>query len=910
MPSGQRHHHHRSRSGTPEESASIPEAPELPPNYPVEWEADVVLRDGSVAHVRPITPADAVRLREFHAGQSEESIYLRFFAPLRELSDRDVQRFTVVDYESRVALVATHLDALLGIGRYDLIDDTTAEVAFNVSDAAQGKGVGSMLLEHLALVGYDAGVTRFVAEILPQNRRMLNVFKEAGYAVHHRLEDGVVTLNFDITPTAASTAVRIAREHRAESVSVGGILTPRSVAVVGASRREFSIGHTFLRNILEGGFTGEVYAVNPNAETVMGLPAYKSVTDLPGQIDLFILAVAAPQVIDVLERCAAKGAHALVIPSAHFAEEGERGWKLQTKLRKHARRAGLRVVGPNSFGLINNDPEIRLNASLAPHVPPPGRLGLFAQSGALGIAVLASAARRQLGVSVFASAGNRVDVSGNDLMQYWIDDQDTDAVGLYMESTGNPRKFSRIARHLSRIKPVIVVKSGASLLGFVPGHLTRLMTVRQEAFDALLRQSGVIRAENIHQLFDIAQLVVHQPLPAGDRVAVVTNSDPLGSLTAQAASSWDLKVTHGPVAVPPDAGVEEFAQALREAFDDPVVDTVITSFVPPIYTDDEDVARTVAAEARRSGKTCVANFLGMRGVTEALTEEPDSLGVQRVVPAYSLPEDAVRAVAAATRYAQWRQRDPGDPVSRDGIDHEAAAELIAEVLEETPEGRNLTQEESTRLLAAYGIALWPVTPVRTADEAVAAAEQHGYPVILKASTRVLRHQTGLTGVRPDLVSDEAVREAFVSLKTRVGHDEDPFLVQRMSTPGVACVVTTAEDPLFGPVVSFSIAGPPTDLLGDIGYRIPPLTDVDVRDLVDSVKAAPMLTGTGGRTPVDLAALHDLIARASVLADDHPDLATVHLEPVNCWASGADALGAEILVRPGLTRKDASRRAMT
>ncbi len=883
---------------------------EQPPGYPFEWEAYVVLSDGSVARLRPIKPSDAGRIRVFHAGQSEESIYLRFFAPLRELSDRDVLRFTVVDYDERVALVALLQDQIIGIGRYDKLNDTTAEVAFNVSDSFQGKGIGSILLEHLALVGLDGGVTRFVAEVLPQNRRMINVFKEAGYNVKHRLEDGVISLSFDISPTATSTAVRYAREHRSEAISVGGILTPRSVAVVGASRREYSIGHTFLKNLVDGGFAGQVYAVNPNAKRVMGLKAYRTLADVPGPVDLVVVAVPAPDVIDLVDECAAKGARAIVVPSAHFAEDGEQGWKLQTKLRKKARRAGMRVIGPNSFGIINNHPEVRLNASLAPTLPPRGTFGLFAQSGALGIAVLASAARRGLGVSVFASAGNRVDLSGNDLMQYWIDDTNTDAVGLYVESIGNPRKFARIARTLAATKPVIVVTSAGSRLGSAPGHLTRKMSVGQEAFDALLRQSGVIRTENIHQLFDVAQLVVHQPLPAGDRVAVVTNSDALGSLTTQAAQSWDLKVTHGPVSVAPEASAEEFAQALRAAFDNPAVDSVIASFIPPIYTDDELVAAAVREEARRSTKTCTATFLGMRGVTEQLTLSSPGEH-RRVVPAYPMPEDAVRAVAAATRYAQWRARDKGTPVGPSDIDKGAVDELIDAVLADAPGGRALTQDECIQMLAAYGIDLWPAVTVQSADDAVAAAEALGYPVILKVIAPAVRHQVGVTGVRPDLASPEAVRDAHASLTNRLGaFVADWFAVQRMSPPGVSCVVGSTEDPLFGPVVSFSVAGPPTDLLGDIGYRIPPLTTVDVDDLVFSVKAAPLLTGHGGKEPIHLDDLRELIARVSVLADNHSALSTVSLQPVNCWGAGVDVLGAEIFVAPAMTRKDASRRAMT
>ncbi|MFZ1286840.1 MAG: GNAT family N-acetyltransferase [Candidatus Phosphoribacter sp.] len=912
MPSKAGHHRHPAPEGS-EGSATFAESPteslNLPLAYRADWEADVVLSDGSVAHLRPILPSDAAALREFHAGQSEESIYLRFFAPLRELSDRDVERFTVIDYDERVALIVSLGPKIIGVGRYDLIDSRTAEVAFNVSDHYQGKGIGSILLEHLALVGWESGVTRFVAEVLPQNRKMINVFREAGYNVKHRLEDGVISLSFDITPTAASTAVRITREHRSEAISVGGFLTPRSVAVVGASRREFSIGHTFLKNIVEGGFTGRVYAVNPNAKRVMGLKAYQSISDIPGTVDLVVVAVAAPDVIELVEACAAKGARALVVPSAHFAEDGERGWKLQAKLRKRARRAGLRVVGPNSFGVINNHPDVRLNASLAPTLPPRGSFGLFAQSGALGIAVLASAARRGLGVSVFASAGNRVDVSGNDLMQYWIDDQHTDAVGLYVESIGNPRKFVRIARHLASTKPVIVVKSASSHLGEAPGHLIRHNRVSQDAFDAMLRQSGVIRAENIHQLFDIAQLVVHQPLPAGDRVAVVTNSDALGALTAQAAVSWGLKVTHS-ATVSPEAGADEFALAMRGAFDDEAVDTVIASFIPPIYTDDELVAAAVREEARRTTKTCTATFLGMRGVTEQLAMTTTGLH-RRVVPAYPMPEDAVRAVAAATRYAQWRARDKGTSDTPDGILPEAVEEVIDEVLADAPDGRALTQPECIRLLAAYGIELWPEEIVETSEEAIAAAERVGYPVILKAVAPAMRHQVGVTGVRLDLASAGAVQEAHRSLVNRLGSlIADRFAVQAMSPPGVSCVISSTEDPLFGPVVAFSVAGPPTDLLGDIGYRIPPLTDVDVNDLIFSVKAAPLLVGHKGKEPIHLDALRDLLARVAVLADNHPTIASLSLQPVNCWGAGVDVLGAEITLGPALTRKDASRRAMT
>ncbi|HET8768444.1 MAG TPA: GNAT family N-acetyltransferase [Pedococcus sp.] len=887
------------------------QAAALPPGYPAWWEADVVLRDGSVAHLRPITPADASAVHRFHAGQSDESIYMRFFAPLRQLSERDVTRFTTVDYHDRVALVATVRGEIIGIGRYDRITPTSAEVAFNISDHFQGKGIGSVLLEHLAVIAWDSGIEEFTAEVLPQNRKMMSVFGDAGYEVSRRFEDGVVSLRFDIQPTERSEAVRLSREHRAESVSMHSVLFPDSIAVVGASRRTDSIGHHILANILAAGFHGAVHAVNREAMEVLGLPSHARVSEIPDDVDLAVVAVPADEVLEVVADCAEAGVRTLLVVSAGFAEAGPAGEELQAELLTRARAAGMRVLGPNSFGVINNSPHVRLNASLAPELPPAGRLGLFAQSGALGIAVLASAARRGLGISVFASAGNRVDVSGNDFMQYWIDDQDTDVVGLYLESMGNPRKFSRIARRLALTKPVVVVKSGVSSYGVPPGHRARTTRVRPEAFDAMLRQAGVIRVENVHQMFDVAQLLVHQPLPGGNRVAVVGNSDALGALTAEACVSWGLEVTHGPVSLPSDARGELFAQALADAFADPDVDSVLTCFIPPLVTLDEDVATAVRDAALLSDKPCLATFLGMRGVVERLAGTT-SEGREEVVPAYSMPEDAVRALAAATRYAAWRSRDHGVPVRPVGIDREAAQHLVDEVLERDPEGRRLTPTEAGQLLQAYGIEMWQSIPVTTADEAVAAAEVVGYPVVVKSVAPLMQHSPGLSGIRVDLRTEGQLRGAFEALNELLTPlSANAFVVQRMAAqPGISCVVRSEEDPLFGPVVSFSIAGAPTELLGDIGHRIPPLTDVDVSDLISSVKASPMLHGHRGAAPVHRAALADLIARVSVLADNLPEVASLVLNPVNAHAGGVEVLGAEVTLSPMPRRKDPGRRTLT
>lgn len=882
----------------------------LPPGYPIAWEADVVLRDGTVASVRPIRPADGDALRRFHNAQSDESIYLRFFAPLRRLSDADVHRFTHVDYTDRVALVVTMREDIIGVGRFDRLDARSAEVAFNISDHYQGKGIGSVLLEHLAAIARDVGIARFTAEVLPQNRKMLAVFSDAGYEVARRVEDGVVEVGFDIEPTDRSRAVEMSREHRAEAQSLRSVLTPDTIAVVGASRRTDTFGGQLLDRLLESGFAGRVVPVNPSSKKVRRLTCYPSVRDVPGTVDLAIVAVPAEAVLDVVDDCAEVGVKALLVVSAGFAEDGPEGAARQSELVRRARGAGMRVIGPNSFGIINNDPEVRLNATLAPTLPPPGRLGLFAQSGALGIAVLASAARRNLGISTFGSAGNRADVSGNDFMQYWIDDASTDAVGLYLESMGNPRKFSRIARKLALIKPVIVVKSGVSRFGVPPGHEVRETKARPEVFRAMLNQAGVIRVENVHQLFDVGQLVVHQPLPAGDRVAVVGNSAALGALTGDACASWGLTVAHGPVSLPSEASAEDFHAALRRAFEDPGVDSVVSCFIPPLATGDADVAAAVRAAAADSDKPCVATFLGLRGVDDRGSVTGTG-GESRAIPVYAMPEDAVRALAAATRYGQWRARDHGTPVAPVGINRRVAEDVVETVLSVHPNGRRLTHDEATALLSAYGVDLWGQREVATVEDAVAAAERVGYPVVLKSVAPMVRHQGGSGGVRVDLDGERSLRAAWASLSERLAPlQADRFVVQRMASQGVACVVSSDEDPLFGPVIGFSVAGLPTELLGDVAYRIPPLTDVTVSELISSVKAAPVLHGYRGQTPVHRAALADLIARISVLADDMPEVASLVLNPVNAHPGGVEVLGAEISVAPAPRRIDPGRRSLT
>jgi acyl-CoA synthetase (NDP forming)/RimJ/RimL family protein N-acetyltransferase len=879
--------------------------PSTVPGYPTHREADVVLRDGATAHLRPIGAEDGPAIQAFHLRQSPESIYFRFFAPMPRLSDADLHRFTHVDHVDREAFVCVIGEDIVGVGRYDRVDPTTAEVAFNISDAHHGRGLGSVLLEHLAAAARENGIRRFVADVLPANRKMLAVFRDAGYEVRHRLEDGVISLRFDIDPTERLLAVMEAREHRAEAVSVQALFSPSSLVVVGASRNPGTVGHRLLKDLLAGGFTGALHLVHPEVDEIEGVRAYRRLADIPGRIDLVLLAVRAEEVIGVVRDCARRGVRGLVVVSGGFAETGPEGLLRQRELVRLARTNGMRVVGPNSWGIINTDPAVRLNVSLVEELPRTGRLGLFCQSGAMSVSVLDSARRRGLGLSTFLSAGNRADVSGNDCMQYWEEDSRTDAVGLYLESIGNPRKFSRIARRLARRKPVIVVKSGISGFGVPPGHAVRTTRAPREAFDAMLQQSGCIRVGNVHQLFDVAQLLLHQPLPKGGDVAVVANSDALAALIADACTGRGLQIVHGPVALTPQAGASEFRATLEAAFLDERVHAVVAGFIPPLAGETGDVMVALTEVAATASVPVVACVLGATGV------HGRPAAGWRVVPTYPTPEEAVRALAAVTRYGDWRRRPPGTRTDPEGCDPGAARTLVTGWLEGAPEGRTLSSREAADLLACFGITLWPVVRVRDPDEAVAAAQQLGWPVVLKTTAPHLVHRVDLGGVRTDIDDEAELRADVVRMHEHLlplGGDD--MVVQRMAPPGVACVVRCVEDPLFGPVVSFGLGGDASDLLGDVAHRIPPLSDVDVADLVRSVRAAPKLFGHRGAQPVDVTALEDVVARVSRLADDLPEIEELELNPIVAAVNGAAVLGATVRIAPDPHRSDAGRRGLS
>ncbi|MHA4814127.1 bifunctional acetate--CoA ligase family protein/GNAT family N-acetyltransferase [Streptomyces aculeolatus] len=979
--------------------------------YPTHWEADVVLRDGGTAQVRPIVPDDADRLVAFFDRVSDESKYLRFFAPHPQLSAKDVHRFTHHDYVDRVGLAAVVGDAFIATVRYDRTEPaadgaTQAEVAFLVQDDQQGRGVASALLEHIAACARERGVRRFVADVLPANSRMMKVFTDAGYTQKRSFEDGVVRLEFELEPTERSLAVMHGREQRAEARSVQRLLAPRSVAVIGVGRRPGGVGRTVLANLLAAGFTGRLYAVNhaypADQETLLpeGVPGRRSVRDIEEPVDLAVVAVPAARVPAVVDDCGEQGVQGLVVLSSGYAEAGAEGRARQRDLVRQARGHGMRVIGPNAFGVLNTAPPVRLNATLAPEPAGSGRVGVFTQSGAIGIALLSGLHRRPgaalTGVSTFVSAGNRADVSGNDLLQYWHDDGATDVVLMYLESLGNPRKFTRLARRTSAEKPVVVVKGARHSASTPPGHAVPGTSVPAETVGALLRQAGVVAVDTVTELVDTGLLLAAQPLPAGPRVAIVGNSDSLGLLAYDACRAAGLRPLP-PRDLTAAAAPEDFRAAVAGALADDDCDAVLVTAIP--WVADPDVpalaavpgpqdagalAAALRAAADGATKPVAVVHLEIEGLPGALAAPPDG------IPTYPAGERAARALAQAVRYAQWRRRaaDPGRVPEYEDLDPAGAAADIAALLgEAAPAARDeggvapdwapggvrrtgaaagaadrpgaaagpgdsaarprgtaaaggpaggageaaartprhapappaadgegvpvdVPEQAAARVLGRYGISVLPALPAPDPEAAAAAAARLGYPVALKTTAVHLRHRPDLGGVRLDLAGEEQLRLAHAELTATLGDAAElQPVVQAMAPRGVDTVVRATVDPGVGAVLSFGLAGAPSELLGDLAHRLVPATDRDAAELIRAIRGAPLLFGWRGAQPVDTAALEELLLRLSIFVDEHPEVVSAELSPVVVAPHGVSVLSAALRLAPPPPRIDLGARRM-
>ena len=871
-----------------------------------EWESDVVTADGATVHLRPMRPDDEQRIAEMLESVSDDSVYLRYFSPVKRATAARLEMRGIGE-QGHVARVAVLGDKLIGSARYDVIAQGVAEVAFVVPDEQQGRGIATLLFEHLAAIARSQGIHTFVAETLPSNTRMLGVFAAAGWPRRTRFEGGVVHSEFAIDPSPASLEAMSEREHAAESASMARIMAPRSIAVLGASRTKGHVGNAVMQNLVDAGFTGDLFAVNPNTAEILGVRSYSSISEVPGAVDVAVVIRPAAQLLDVVDECAAKGVVALVIISSGFAEVGDAGRELQRDLVSRARANGMRVIGPNCLGIANTSSDVRMNATFAPNLPPAGNVAFLSQSGGIGIELLSQADERGIGISEFVSVGNKSDVSGNDLLQHWEDDERTDVILFYLESFGNPRKFARIARRIARKKPIVVLKSGRTPAGNrgASSH-TAALASSDVTVDALFRQAGVVRVDTMEDLLETAQVLSTQPLPAGARLAIVSNVGGPGILAADASVGAGLDVDEFPDALqqammaattpastrnPVDLGAaatpEQFARAVDIVCKHSSVDAVLVLYAPPVVTNAEAVASAVAAtvQAAHTTKPIVACFLGRTDVASELGS----------IPVFPYPEAAVRALGRACELVRWRARPVGVVPTLEHTDFVAARAVVDRALQSAQDACWLGADDADAVLRAVGLHTVESRVATEADSAVAAAEALGFPVALKTAAPEIVHKTDVGGVHLNLADAAEVRRVYTEMTTRLG---DPrAVVQRMLPPGAECIIGVTQDPLFGPLVLFGLGGIAAELLADRALRMLPLTDVDAHELVRSLRSSPLLLGYRGTPPLDVDGLEDALLRVAQLAQALPEIAEMDLNPVIVSEHGVTVVDAKIRCAP-------------
>jgi acetate---CoA ligase (ADP-forming) len=866
--------------------------------------ADVVLRDGSTMRLRPPSAGDTDELVAFFRGLSDRSLYLRFHG-YPTVDEALVAPVLDTDWRERGALVGTAAGRIVALASYvRLRDARTAEVAFAVADDFQRRGIGTRMLEQLAAAASSYGIEEFVADVMADNAAMLRVFSDAGFDVARTTAAGETEVRLRLGPTESFRSHVDERDHVAVAASLRPFFAPATVAVVGASARRGSIGGELFRNVLRGEFAGAAFPVNRTAEPVAGVQAYPSVGDIPGNLDLAVICVPGPAVLAAAGDALAAGVRGLCVISAGFAEIGEEGVERQRRLLGLVRAHGARLLGPNCLGIAVAAP--RLNATFGPRALPPGNVGFSSQSGALGLAMLERADERGLGLSSFVSIGNKADVSSNDLLEYWEEDPDTEVVVLYLESFGNPRKFARVARRVARTKPIVAMKAGRTATGArAASSHTAALAGSEAAVDALFRQTGVLRVETLEELLDVTSLLAGQPLPRGRNVAVLTNAGGLGILCADACEAAGLtlpplgEATRAALAetVPVEASlanpVDMLGSATAETYErvlpivlaDPGIDAVIVLFVPPVVAGADEVAAAITRAAERAGardKPVLASVISAAGTPAAL--------LSGTVTPFAYPESAARSLGRVADRAEWLRRAPGRLPEVADVDREAARAVVADAVD-----RWLTADEARSLLRAYGVPLVAERRVESVGEALAAAEELGYPVVVKSAVPGA-HKTELGAVAVDLRDADAVRAAA----ERIG---PPLLVQPFVRAGVELLVGAVQDPVFGPLVALGPGGTLAELIGDAGFRLAPLTDVDAAELVSSGKVGRLTRGFRGAPPADQAAVVDLVLRLGLLATEVAEVAEIDLNPVIAGPDGCVAVDARVRIAPTTVRRD-------
>jgi acyl-CoA synthetase (NDP forming)/GNAT superfamily N-acetyltransferase len=868
-----------------------------------------LLADGTTVEIRQATAGDFDAVARMHRAMSPDNSYFRFFSMGRAVAEREARRICREPGDDHVALLALLSGELVGVAGYETGGRPgTAEIAFAVADHAHHRGVATLLLEHLVSAARDRGVRGFAASVLPENFEMLGVFAAAGLRARRTHAEGVTELAFDLPGDVADPVwgpyldAVAGREGRADAASLRHVFAAESVAVVGASRRAGSVGRAVLHNLVTGGYRGRLYAVHPHARELEGVPCLPSPVALPGPVDLGVVVVPEPAVLGVAEDCGKRGVRALAVITSGLDQAG------RADLLACCRRYGMRLIGPNCFGVAV--PGIGLDATFAARHPAAGMAGLAVQSGGVGIVLCEQLSRLGIGISSFASLGDKCDVSGNDLLMWWEQDPATKLAVLYLESLGNPRKFGRIARHAGATMPVLTVHAGRSEAGqrAAASHTAAAATplITREA---LFAQAGVVAARDLGELLDAAALLASQPAPAGGRVAIVSNAGRAGLLATDACTDAGLHVAEldarvqeelrrllpagaevtGPVDATEAAEPETFRRCLEQAAADDGVDAVLALIVPTAISDLVPVA--CSAEL---AKPLVLSVPGQAETVRLLPGPPAGRGP---VPAYAYPASAARALAHAARYGTWRARDPGRIPEFADLRAGDARTLINTFLADSPDGGWLEPAQTAELLACYGITAVPTRLVASEDAAVDAATDLGGPVVLKADVPGLVHKSDAGAVQPGLHGGDQVRAAYQALTERFGGRMSAAFIQSMITGGTEVIIGVVQEPVFGPLVVFGLGGVATDVFGDRAARLTPLTGTDAAALIRSIRAAPLLLGHRGTPAADLAALQDILLRVSRLADDLPQVAELDLNPVIARPDGAHVVDARMRLLP-------------
>jgi acyl-CoA synthetase (NDP forming)/GNAT superfamily N-acetyltransferase len=835
-----------------------------------QWSADVVLASGDTVFIRPMTPADAPRLQAFHSRQSPESVYRRFFSPKPTMSDAMAEYFTSVKPGDRAALAVESGDDLWGWASYERWEGRDdAEVAFMVDDEQQGKGIATILLEHLAAIARAHGVRRFTAETLADNRAMLSVFTKAGWPVHRRFDSGVFDIDFDLTDDADYVDSVERREQRSDSRAMARLLLPRSIAMIGASETDGTVGSVLWQHLRQS-FTGPLYAVNRRHDTIGGRHAYNSISEIPDDVWLAVIAVPVDSLVETIHECAAKRVRGAVIVTA--VEDAEIDLEA---LVAHSRRNGMRLIGPASMGVAS--PQTGLQAALVDVALPAGGVAVSMQSGSLGSSLLRQAADLSMELSWFVSLGDKCDVSGNDLLQFWSDDESTSVIALYTESFGNPRKFARIARRVAMDRPIVAVRTGAAAV--------------TDASGALYQQAGVIEVPTVTALLDTARVFATQPVPAGPNVAVVTNARSPGVLAEAALRAAGLNHVPPPMPLTWSATGDDYRRAVAATLADPGVDATIVIHAPPVPDALGHVAAPIDDVARGAAKPVLAVMLG---------ERDGPLRAGSPVPAFTFPEQAAAVLGRMWGYSQWRALAALQPdVALSDVASDEVAGFLAAALDAGR--RELSDDELGHVLASYGLTVAGSRTATSADEAVQAAHQIGYPVAMKAHRRHAGRSVR-AGVALDLTDDDAVVDAFATMQEALGDDAASVTVQAMAPPGVDVRVRATAGDRIGPIVSVGLGGFQATVIDPGASRLAPLSPATAENLVSTSRVGLAMHEAG----LDTATLVDAVVRLSQLAFQHPEIDDLEINPLlasgdACWVTDASVSIAPTVASPPLRR---------